>query len=458
MIPKIYNIQIITPIFGGGVKANENDPVTPIRPSSIRGHLRFWWRATSGAKYPNVAELRQREGEIWGTTKNPSPVGIEVNVESNDEPFECARYEERHGREGYNLIWSKPLDSRNSSLPYALFPFQGIAPDKRDSKDPSKMIKSARFSLIALVPNQERMSRFQSEYNNQRNKKGLPILKEVDNNIQKDIESAIWAWVNFGGIGSRTRRGCGALYCIQSNLLNQNITPPSLKDFQNWWAERISYYDISSFMTPRKWTTLGRIYLKDGRDSISCWEACISVMKKFRQGVGIGRDLGKGPRPGRSRWPEPESLRNLISAQKGLKNRPSKWHPPDRRITDIAFPRAEFGMPIIIEIRGEDIKPTLQPNKDHDRMASSLILRPIKFGDNRFASMIIRLSTEPLQSAYVQPGKNDLVSGHIITDSQIRDKRNVDSPISVFCGTGSAVDAFITFVGDKGNDFEEVIL
>ena len=93
MISKTYTIQTITPIFGGGVKAGENDSVTPIRPSSVRGHLRFWWRSTKGAKCKNVAELRQREGEIWGTTDNPSKVITEVTVISKGKSYACAELE-----------------------------------------------------------------------------------------------------------------------------------------------------------------------------------------------------------------------------------------------------------------------------------------------------------------------------------------------------------------------------
>ncbi|NPV63073.1 MAG: type III-B CRISPR module RAMP protein Cmr1 [Methanotrichaceae archaeon] len=55
---------MITPIFGGGVKVGENDLVTPIRASSIRGHLRFWWRATRGARFETSSQLFDREGEI----------------------------------------------------------------------------------------------------------------------------------------------------------------------------------------------------------------------------------------------------------------------------------------------------------------------------------------------------------------------------------------------------------
>lgn len=43
---RIYEIELITPMFGGGVLTRENDPSFPIRPTSIRGQLQFWWRAT----------------------------------------------------------------------------------------------------------------------------------------------------------------------------------------------------------------------------------------------------------------------------------------------------------------------------------------------------------------------------------------------------------------------------
>lgn len=89
-ITKTYTTTVITPLFGGGVEAGMNDPTTLIRPSSVRGHLRFWWRATRGARFQTIAELRQREGEIWGTTDNPSPISIEVKITNLGEEEACA--------------------------------------------------------------------------------------------------------------------------------------------------------------------------------------------------------------------------------------------------------------------------------------------------------------------------------------------------------------------------------
>lgn len=437
---RTYEIQLITPLFGGGTNAGVNDPVTLIRPSSIRGQLRFWWRATRGANCATTAKLRQREGEIWGTTDNPSPVGIQVKVEENDDPFECASHKwdknMRHGNGGYRLKWSAPFDTRNSPLPYALFPFQGRAPDGEEPRDPSKMVRSARFKLI------------------------IQISSHNCGNIEKDVEAAVWAWVNFGGIGARSRRGCGALYCMMSDPQDLDFTPPSSQNFNEWLKKRISNYGLV-LSANRSWPTLGKIYLghEVGTNSISCWEECISVMKEIRQGVGLGRDSSSGSKPGRSKWPEAESVRNIATSQQGMKTRPSKWHPPDPRMPDIAFPRAEFGMPIIIEIRGEGLKPTLQPYEDHDRMASPLILRPIRFSNSRFAAMIIRLNTPPLSSAYLKPGKKDLSMGRTISASEISDPGRSafpESPRHKFCAGGcSALDAFVLFARNRG--FGEVI-
>ncbi|MGH8614681.1 MAG: type III-B CRISPR module RAMP protein Cmr1, partial [Gammaproteobacteria bacterium] len=214
VVEKTYTIKAITPLFGGGVETGVNDPVTLFRPSSIRGHLRFWWRATRGARYTNVEALLQREGEIWGTTKNPSPVGLQVKVTKKDMPKPCARYEKKKKVDGttrFSLEWESPFDTLNS-FPYALFPFQGTAPDSGEPKNPAKFVGSAKFDLTVLIPTTGRMTEQHAEYNRQRKKIRLPEMLDQDDDIQSDVEAAVWAWVNFGGIGARTRRGCGALF------------------------------------------------------------------------------------------------------------------------------------------------------------------------------------------------------------------------------------------------------
>lgn len=60
-VPLEYKVELITPMFGGGVKARTVDTGMPIRAREVRGQLRFWWRLL--AKHKN---LREAEELIWG--------------------------------------------------------------------------------------------------------------------------------------------------------------------------------------------------------------------------------------------------------------------------------------------------------------------------------------------------------------------------------------------------------
>jgi CRISPR-associated protein Cmr1 len=425
---RIYEIQVITPIFGGGSEIGVSDLVTPIRPSSIRGHLRFWWRATGGAKFEDTKRLRDREGEIWGTTNWPSPVIIEVIQPDKDK--------------------IQPVNPQNyRNLAYVLFPTR----EKRN-----QLLKEGfSFGLRVSWLRQSLLQVLRNKENEALRKLKKPEKSQIFKEIGRDVEAAIWAWINFGGIGARTRRGCGALYCIRSKPEDLEINPPSFEGFGNWMKNCISRYGLEHPIHINDWPTIGEIHLKSGSSSISCWEASIRALKDMRQGANVGRDNGHG----RSRWPEAESVIKLVLETNDLKHRPG-WHDKDPRISDIAFPRAEFGLPIIIEIRGEsltprgvNIKPTLQVDEEIDRMASPLILRPIKFRNDEFASMIIRLNKTPLDSAYLKPGKSDLARPRSIKSRQIADARLAnykDSPMNRGLRTGSAVDAFLAYANEEG--------
>lgn len=57
-----FQCEVITPMFCHG--AYENSP--EIRPATVKGLLRFWWRSANG--HMELAELRKRESEIFGSS------------------------------------------------------------------------------------------------------------------------------------------------------------------------------------------------------------------------------------------------------------------------------------------------------------------------------------------------------------------------------------------------------
>src|SRR5687767_15431108 len=87
-----YQVSLVTPLFGGGTEAGKPDETLPIRGTSIRGQLQFWWRATRGAAFVTREELFDRHAEIWGTTDRASPVDVDVRDVTASPSKPCAKY------------------------------------------------------------------------------------------------------------------------------------------------------------------------------------------------------------------------------------------------------------------------------------------------------------------------------------------------------------------------------
>src|SRR5262245_56765547 len=104
-----YRISLVTPLFGGGVEAGKPDDDQPIRGTSIRGALQFWWRATRGAAVASHKDLFDRHEEIWGSTSRASPVEIAVREVTAAQSQPCAKYlwdsNARQGRGQWRLRW-----------------------------------------------------------------------------------------------------------------------------------------------------------------------------------------------------------------------------------------------------------------------------------------------------------------------------------------------------------------
>lgn len=418
-----YDIELITPLFGGGASTRVNDIDFPIRPTAIRGHLQFWWRATVGAQYATREKLRTAQSAVWGDTTRASPVQVRVDEQQASAPVPCARYDmdsNNPGRFRSTPSWNSPFNIDNTALPYALFPFQGELAEGRSriKVEPASYILTARFRLT------------------------ISWTDEID--FAKQVEPAIWAWVNFGGLGSRTRRGCGAIFC-------QQLAPRDTEDLMAAWQQFLP----EPFPT-REWPTLAeRILTNQNQDSaINAWDWVIDLLSHFRQGKGKGRNPGQqSSRPGRSRYPEAETIRTIPGMP------PSK-HPRLTYIPNHAFPRAEFGLPIVFHFQGNGEPPetTLYPDNDasgqtRERMASPLILKPLGLQNGKTIPLILHLKTTELTGVDLRHKK---VSKTLPSTTVIRDRRlsnYFNSPLAD-SPNGSAIEAFLAFARAEG--FKEV--
>lgn len=330
LVTQARHYALITPLLGGGVEPGEADPVTTIRGSEIRGHLRFWWRACRGGCFNgDLAEMKKAEDELWGaasTEKNPRPAQVEVAVKVTNQGREEKPFERR----------AKPSPEWKD-LAYAAFPLQ-------DKSPPGKVREGVAFTVTLTFPQKK----------------------------QAEVEAALWAWETFGGIGARTRRGFGALKLV--GVDDRPVTPPRADEVEAVIREGLLKHVVSG-----SWPE-DVPYLPSGRplnlkiteahsDPRAAWGYLIRRLKDFRQRRHPGTSPG---RPGRSKWPEPDEIRRLLD------RRCAKHAKPLSSVRK--FPRAAFGLPIVVHFKDAgagDPDDTMLRGQDCKRLASPLILRPL---------------------------------------------------------------------------------
>lgn len=335
-------IRTITPMFGGSATAREVDKNNPVRAASVRGHLRFWWRATAGASYQESRELYEAESAIWGRLPKLTDGGsdkeahgkVRVEVRICNEGQECqpVRHEVR-GNGNMAVSFDK------NALAYALFPFQGTIKHGQTEEAPAKALKKITFEVVLTCPPE----------------------------CRQQVETALHAWVLFGGIGSRTRRGCGSLAFVDQSA---NMPQPKAK-------------------SQKLLTTLAASYFvgQANKDPEVAWSEAVKRYRDFRQGERFARNEGKEPnRPGRSRYPEPDTLRRIT-------RQCASNHEPTHQVC--GFPRADLGLPIIFHFqgKGDPSDQTLQgKNEGQQRFASPVITKVAKI-DDQYLPLIMLLDS-----------------------------------------------------------------
>ncbi len=406
-IKKSYDIAVVTPLFGGGVEAGKVDTKHPIRETSIRGQLRFWWRATVGQRYETPEKLAEAESELWGSTEKASEIKFQIEIQNKGKAEACAHFHHK-----------KKNPQPNNGYPmYAIFPFQG---SKEKEIKPALCITDCQFKLFVRVPQK----------------------------FLSDIEKTVKAWVNFGGIGARTRRGCGALYC-------RELSPSENEDILAWLKTNFGEY-LNSKKT-RPWPTMAHTIIAkklNPMENIQAWENVISLYKSFRQGKHFRRNEGQERNnPEHSRWPEPDSIRKIATALKS--------NPTDIDKLVVSFPRAAFGLPIVTKFKdkGDPEETTLYPiykKEQKERMASSLILKPLAISYHKGIPIVVQLRA-PLPETLKIEGEKEISYSVPIPDANVSHQATKyhNSPMGADCfNSGKALEAFISYM--KENEFAEV--
>lgn len=77
-------LELVTPAFLAG--ANQSAEDCDLRPATLRGLLRWWWR-TMHSGFVDVPTLARMEAALWGNTNSGSPIRVTVQPASGIEPL-----------------------------------------------------------------------------------------------------------------------------------------------------------------------------------------------------------------------------------------------------------------------------------------------------------------------------------------------------------------------------------
>ena len=361
-----YHCELITPMAGGGTRSWQPDLNNPVRSQAIKGQLRFWWRTMS--KFSDSEALKKRENEIWGSTDTAGK--IRLRVESVSKPTAADLIDiEKNDKD--------TLQFPEADLPgYVLFPLQG----HKDLPN-YRLIKRLTFKVTISV---------------------------FDSSLKAEIENSVKLWLLFGGLGARTRRGCGSLYCPE--VMKEFQNEKELGSFVKKLARDSSYGLHESPFPILGNCTLATRVSPEKSNPASEWRSFLDSYGMFRQGRGVGRNQGQGNRPGRTRWPEADAIRRITGDASSLHN---SVHPAGNW-----FPRGAFGMPILSKFKNTPKEPTgtfyLQP-EGKERWPSPVFLKVIKLNNTSTLRVCLILNHAIPQSELTGDHLN---KPHLLTEQE----------------------------------------
>jgi len=347
LITNDFHLEVITPMLGGDAKSWELNLDAPIRAQSIKGQLRFWWRTLQNESNPQ--KMLEKENALWGGKSGKDKDGRVRHIQS---PVKIAVLNQKILSTHLAELNDKGFALRDEIIPtYVAFPVTDAIKNK---KQDVTYVKSANFTLRVT-------------YSKQHEAIVMAVLK---------------LWTLFGGVGARTRRGCGSLYC--ESLLAEFGTAEDICEFikscSSTDERQLQYCRLAGSVSA---------WEQGGDDPTKTWDNLIRKYAGFRQDR-----VPNSPKPGRSYWPEPDAIRRVTKQASPL-------HQPNHP-DGVWFPRAAFGLPIITKFNTRDNgngdpDPQVQLIPDigtGDRWPSPVILKVIKLNNGAVLKVALVLGQQ----------------------------------------------------------------
>jgi CRISPR-associated protein Cmr6 len=207
-------LELVTPAFLAGPSQDQAD--CDLRPSVLRGLLRWWWRAFH-AGFVDVATLRRMEAAVWGDTEHGGAVRVTVEpIPGGPKPERCPFKKLDKDNRGRDVLQFDDAFLRRQKLraapkrttqglAYAAYGMDEMPAGKRDQRKPRWYAPAGSRWRVRLTA---RLSSFDG--------RALSARLLLD-----QARLALWWFCHLGGAGSKARKGFGSF-----------ADPPELRGFE----------------------------------------------------------------------------------------------------------------------------------------------------------------------------------------------------------------------------------
>lgn len=197
----VLKCKTVTPMFSRGLVPEDRSYPFELRPQSIKGVIRFWFRALAPflIETDDTSKLKELEGEIFGSTERKAPFALSVEIKRSN-----------FGKAS-DLIKEKPFN-------YCLY---GVA-DQGGSIPYTYLDANSDFNIT------------------------LRFRKDVPKSLMKLIFSLFEIISYYSGFGAKTRKGfgCFSIENIDELLADNNL--PSIEDLFDNKTKSISLRELKS--------------------------------------------------------------------------------------------------------------------------------------------------------------------------------------------------------------------
>lgn len=241
-------IETITPMFLAGADQSKAE----LRAASIKGLLRFWWRALQSES--DLVELRKKESRIFGSSDEKlgggSSFSIRITSEGNLQPVtKSFPFKDNIHK---IMVTSK---SRNKTFPINILEYLAYGPyDPKTKKIRPYFDAKTKFNLI---------------------------LQSFDDRLTDEILKAIHVFSFFGGIGSRSRNGFGSFFIAQQDGVRSPVGDIALSDsLKKLVNHNVTLQPYSSFSQGTK--------IFCGKKPYDTWDEALADVGKTYRDIRVG--------------------------------------------------------------------------------------------------------------------------------------------------------------------------